>query len=365
MFSQLNSWNRWNQFLVSLSILVFLPLQFPQVLHNQELIASGDPNAIATLTVISAMGYAAGMLGNLLLMNFLAERLEFWGTTVQAVGMITSGIVLTQLFSVGLVPLFFFIPFVALLILGLIFNYSNFFFNQHSLWSQRIWSTGRLGLRIVGIALLPVFAVLQLHDALFPKLPQWPGGLGIALLASFWVLTFIRQHAETFPEFFAEKNRWRRQVLDSSEWLDAWLRRGWQGLAGWTANLLFMFGPLAQLINSIIHPDSLGALSLTTQFLCIGGNLLMLSRSGTLLVQGKDRIWCFSSLWDIAMRTGIFFCIMYYHLLTPAAFFVCLASILGYLGFIYIMAKRECEEASVSRTLEFLLFGRWQEIRSA
>ncbi|MGV2827186.1 hypothetical protein [Myxosarcina sp. GI1(2024)] len=365
MLSQLNSWNRWNQLLVSLSILVFLPLQFPQVLRNHELIVSGDPEAIAALTVIPAMGYASGMLGNLLLMNFLAERLEFWGTAVQAVGMITSGIVLIQLFSAGLVPVFFFIPFVAILIVGSVFNYSNFFLNKQPLWSEHIWLIGRLCMRIMGIALLPAFAVLQLHDALFPKLPQWPGGIGIALLASFLVLTFIRQQAETFPEFFAEKNSWRRQVLNSSEWLDAWLRRGWQGLAGWTANLLFMFGPLAQLINSIIHPDSLSALSLTTQFLCVGGNLLMLSRSGTLLVQGKDRIWCFSSLWDIAMRMGVFFCVMYYHLLAPVTFFTCLALVFGCLGFIYLMAKRECQEASISKTFEFLLFGRWQEVTNA
>ncbi len=360
---KLNSWNHWNQLLVSLSILVFLPLQFPQVLRNYELIASADPNAIATLAVIPAMGYASGMLGNLLLMNFLAEQKEFWGTTVQAVGMITSGIVLTQLFSVGLVPKFFFIPFVAILAVGLIFNYSNFFLSQQPLWSERIWTTGRLCMRLIGIALLPVFAVLQLHDALFPRLPQWPGGLGIALLASFLVLTLIRQQAETFPQFFAEKNQWQRRVLNHSEWLDAWLRRGWQGLAGWTANLLFMFSPLAQLINSIIHPDSLGALSLTTQFLCVGGNLLMLSRSGTLLIEGKDRIWCFSSLWDTAMRTGIFFCVMYFHLITPTVFFIYSCLVVGYLGFIYIMTKREYEKASLIKTFEFLLLGRSERVR--
>lgn len=316
------------------------------------------------LVVIPALGYASGMLGNLLLMNFLAGERELGGAAIQGVGMTTSGIVLAQLHAANQVPDFFFFPFVGFLAVGLVLNALNFLLDGKQLWAERFWPLWQNCLRVIGVAALPAFIVLQLHDAFFPSLPRWPGGLGLGLLASFLVLGLIRRQAESFPEFFAERNRWRRKVLDRSELLDAWLRRGWRGLAGWTANLLFMFGPLAQLINGVVHPDSLAALALSTQFLCVVGHLLMFSRSGTLLVQGKDRIWCFSSIWEIVMRTGIFLCVAASGLLSPLSFYVYVALTAGYAAFVFAMAKQEDRSASLPKTVEFLLLGKRQEIPS-
>ncbi|WP_017300573.1 hypothetical protein [Nodosilinea nodulosa] len=360
MIFQANDWNRWNQLLVGASILIFLPLQVPQILRNMELIASDDPKAIAMLVVIPALGYASGMLGNLLLMNFLVGENELWGSVIQAVGMLTSAVVLTQLYSVGLVPGLFFIPFVMALAIGLVFNALNFGLSETKIWTERIWPTWQNGLRIVGLVALPVFIVLQIRDAFWPELPLWPSGIGFGLLASFLVLGFIRRQAESFPDFFAERNRWRRKVLEQSEWLDAWLRRGWQGLAGWVANLLFMFGPLAQCINGLVHPDSLAALALSTQFLCVVGHLLMFSRSGTLLVQEKDRIWCFGSIWEIALRSAIVFCIMAAGLLSPLVVSIYLVFVIGYVAFVFVMAKRDYPEGSLLTTIGFLAFGKQQ-----
>ncbi len=362
-FSQLTNWNRWNQLLVSLSILVFLPLQFPQVFQNHALMASGNPEAIASLAVIPVVGYASGMLGNLLLMNFLAGQREFWGVAVQAVGIVTAGIVLVQLYMVGFIPALLFFPFVIFLGVGMGINYLHFLYDHHPSWSERFWPLWRSLLQLIGVALLPAFVVLQLNNALFPELPEWPGALGFAALASGFVVNTIREQAETFPAFFRLQNSWRQKVIDQSLWLDAWLRRGWRGLAGWTANLLFMFNPLSQLINSLIHPESLVALSMPTQLFCVAGNLLMLSRSGTLLIEKKDRIWCFSSLWDITMRTGIFACFVWSGLMSPTVFVLYCVSVLGYMSFIYLMTKQNCPEASVLSTFEFLLLGRSSEQR--
>ncbi len=358
MIGQLNNWNRWNQVLVGASILIFLPLQLPQILRNADLIGSSDPEAAAALVVIPALGFASGMLGNLLLMSFLAGEKETWGATIQGVGMATSGVVLAQLHAAGLVRDVFFFPFVTALAVGLVVNALNFFLSERKAWSERIWPVWQNCLRVTGVIALPAFIVLQLHDAFFPGLPRWPGATGLGLLASFAMLGFIRQQAESFPEFFAERNRWRRRVLNRSEYLDAWLRRGWRGLAGWTANLLFMFGPLAQLINGLAHPESLGALALSTQFLCVVGHLLTFSRSGTLLVQGKDRIWCFSSIWEIVMRSGIFLCVTAAGLISPLTFYVYLALTVGYMAFVFVMAKRDDEGASLLRTVEFLVLGK-------
>lgn len=356
-FTKLTSWDHWNQFLVSLSIFAFLPLQFPQILRNADVIATQNPEAIATLTVLPIGGYASAMLGNLLLMNFLAGQREFWGTAVQMVGIVTTAILLAQLFQVGFIPILLFIPFIVFLGIGVVINYLNFLYSENPFWSEKIWPKWRSILQLVGIALLPAFAVLQLHDALFPQLPQWPGGLGVAILMSVFVVNLVRQQADTFPAFFRSQNRWRKKVMQSGDWIDSWLRRGWSGLAGWTANLLFMFNPLSQLINSLIHADSLAALSISTQVFCVVGNLLMLSRSGTLLIEGKDRIWCFSSLWDTAMRVGIFGCLLAAGLVSPMMFSLYVTGIFLYLIFIYFMTKRSSPDVSLGKTLGFLFLG--------
>ncbi|MBV5259571.1 hypothetical protein FLX56_14205 [Synechococcus moorigangaii CMS01] len=365
VFKQLTSWDRWNQFLVSLSILAFLPLQFPQVIRNGVVIATGNPEAIATLGVIPVGGYAAGMLGNLLLMNFLAGQREFWGTAVQAVGIVTAGIVLFQLFQVGFIPAWVFDPAAIFLVVGMALNYGQFFYGDRLFWRDQFWPRWRRILQWLGIALLPALVVLQLHDAFFPQLPTWPGGIGAGLLLSVLVVQLVQRQTASLPNFFQAQNRWRQGVMAQSTWLKSWLRRGWRGLAGWTANLLFMFNSLAQFLNCLIHPDDLAALSLTTQMLFVVGNLLMLSRSGTLLIAGKDRIWCASTLWDLVMRVGIFACLHQAGRLSWLAFGCCCGAIAAYLGFIFAMTKRSYPNSSLGHTLIFLLFGRspqWQTL---
>ncbi|WP_030008283.1 hypothetical protein [Picosynechococcus sp. NKBG042902] len=364
---QLTSWDRWNQFLVSLSILAFLPLQFPQVISNAAVISTGNPAAIATLGVIPVGGYAAGILGNLLLMNFLAGQREFWGTTVQAVGIVTADIVIFQLFQVGFIPGWLFWPATLFLLMGMVLNYGHFLVGDRPSWQAQFWPQWRRILQWLGIALLPALVVLQLHDAFFPNLPEWPGGLGAAFLLSGLMVQLIQRQTVSLPNFFQYQNRWRRGVMAQSTWLKSWLRRGWRGLAGWTANLLFMFNSLAQFVNCLIYPDDLAALSLTTQVLFVVGNLLMLSRSGTLLIAGKDRIWCASTLWDLLMRVGIFACLLQAGLLSLPLFCVFCGAIAIYLSFIFLMTKRVYPSSSLADTAIFLLFGRspqWQPIES-
>lgn len=173
---QLTSWDRWNQFLVSLSILAFLPLQFPQVISNAAVIGTGNPAAIATLGVIPVGGYAAGILGNLLLMNFLAGQREFWGTTVQAAGIVTADIVIFQLFQVGFIPGWLFWPATLFLVVGMVLNYGHFFICDRPGWQDQFWPQWRRILQWLGIALLPALVVLQLHDAFFAEFPRMARG---------------------------------------------------------------------------------------------------------------------------------------------------------------------------------------------
>ncbi|WP_024546703.1 hypothetical protein [Picosynechococcus sp. NKBG15041c] len=366
-FKQLTSWDRWNQFLVSLSILAFLPLQLPQVSRNAAVIATGDPAAIATLAVIPIGGYGAGMLGNLLLMNFLASQREFWGATVQAVGIVTAAVVLFQLFQVMLIPGWLFFPAALLLGVGMVLNYLYFFLGDRPGWQEQFWPHWRQVLQWLGIALLPALVVMQLHEAFWPNLPEWPGGIGVVLLLGGLAARLGQRQTAAVPNFFQQQNHWRRGVITQAAWLKSWLRRGWRGLAGWTANLLFMFNSLAQFTNCLVHPEHLAALSLTTQGLFVAGNLLMLSRSGTLLIAGKDRIWCASTLWDLLMRVGIFACLLRAGLLGLLGFGLLCGAIALYLSFIFVMTKRSYPASSLICTIVFLLVGRvprWQALEN-
>lgn len=364
---QLTSWDRWNQFLVSLSILAFLPLQFPQVISNAAVIGTGNPAAIATLGVIPVGGYAAGILGNLLLMNFLAGQREFWGTHRPSgrdchrrhcdLSTVSGG------FHSG----------VVILASDPIFGGGDgaelrpFFHLRSPRLAGSILAPMATYLTVARHCPAPRIGCAPTPRCFFAEFPRMARGLGAAFLLSGLMVQLIQRQTVSLPNFFQYQNRWRRGVMAQSTWLKSWLRRGWRGLAGWTANLLFMFNSLAQFVNCLIYPDDLAALSLTTQVLFVVGNLLMLSRSGTLLIAGKDRIWCASTLWDLLMRVGIFACLLQAGLLNLPLFCVFCGAIAFYLSFIFLMTKRVYPSSSLADTAIFLLFGRspqWQPIES-
>ena len=323
LFPPPQRWEIWTRSLVSSSILAFLPLQLPQILRNAAMIASNDPLQIAQLQVIPLLGYTSGMLANLLLMSYLADRQELWGTIVQSLGVITSGIVVTQLFSVGLVdPRLF-----GILALGVSVG---FLFNFGRLWLPRItpsspeltpelgqtrfdryWSWWQNGLNILGLTLFPLILTVQLHDSLIPQLPLEIGMGSASLLFGLSSTTLLGSANVLGSANWMELTN-NNPLLLSFHSLIQLFRRHWSTLSGWTANLLFMFGPTAQLINNIAHPESIAALSLSTQFLSVLGNLLILARSGTLWIQGHDRVWAVGGVWEVILRGLVFSTIAYF-----------------------------------------------------
>ena len=317
-----DTWERWSRLLVSLSIIAFLPLQLPQILRNAAVIETHDPLQIAQLQVIPLLGYASGMMANLLLMSYLADRQEFWGTIVQALGVITSGIVVTQLFGVGLVDPGLFTTIALGVGVGLIFNFGRLWIPRSPLTEtqspvdlnsinapgspdhteetpfDRYWSGWQNGLNVVGLTLFPLILTAQLQNSLFPDLPLEIGIGSASVLLGLSSTTLLGssqwQPSSTHPLWLSVQGF--TQIL----------QRQWSSLSGWTANILFMFGPAAQLINNLAEPDSIAALSLPTQFLSVFGNLLILARSGTLWVQGHDRVWAVGGFWEVTVRGLVF-----------------------------------------------------------
>ncbi|MGB2927004.1 MAG: hypothetical protein WBB82_17025 [Limnothrix sp.] len=363
MFKKLQNWDQWNRFLMSLSILAFLPLEFPQIWLNAQVIATHDPQAIATLSILPIGGRASAMLGNLLLMSFLAKQYEFWGTITQLVGLVTTGILLVQLFQIGFISATLFIPFLFFLAIGIMINYLNFACRNQDFWTVKVWPKWCKLLQLIGISLLPVFVVLQLRDTILPQFPQWPEGLGFLALLAVFLLSFLQQRTDEMPLFSDTLHPWNNTFfIKIKQQLDHFFQQDWSNIAGWTANLLFMFNSLSQLINVLIHTDSLSAISISAQAFCLTGNMLMLSRSGTLLIEGKDRVWCFSTLWDTTMRIGILGCLLAAGLLHAPLFLFTVVAIAAYITFIYTMTKQTSPDASISKTISFLLLGQTKSV---
>ena len=316
LFPPQKRWDTWTRILLSGSILVFLPLQLPQILRNAAVMASHDPLQIAQLQVIPLLGYASGMLANLLLMSYLADRQESWGTIVQALGVITSGIVVTQLFRVGLVDPGLFGILALGVSMGFIFNFGRLWLPRPTPSPEeltpelaltgfdRYWSWWQNSLNILGLTLFPLILTVQLHNSLFPRLPLEIGIGSASLLFGLSSTTLLGS-----ANWMGLTNN---PLLLSFHSLIQVFRRHWSTLCGWTANILFMFGPTAQLINNLAHPESMAALSLSTQFLSVLGNLLILARSGTLWIQGHDRVWAVGGVWEVLMRGLVFLTIAYF-----------------------------------------------------
>jgi hypothetical protein len=307
-------WERFSQIMVSLSILAFLPLQVPQIWRNFSAITSQDPTTIAHLQVIPVLGYVSGMVANLLLMCYLADRQERWGAIVQCLGIVTSGIVVTQLFSVGLVRPILFAGLILGMGLGMSFNILQLGRSQDQTPSDspstfdRLWGIWKNGLNIVGLTLFPWILTWQLRESLLPNLsPTLSLGFGLAGSGVLLGLSSTALLENRLPPAWSE-----HPLLSPLENLLQLFQRYWAVLSGWTANLLFMFGPAAQLMANVVHPDSIAALALPTQFLSAFGNLLILTRSGTLFIQGHDRVWAVGSFWEVTVRGLVFLTIAYY-----------------------------------------------------
>ncbi|MDE2293229.1 MAG: hypothetical protein KGL53_14195, partial [Elusimicrobia bacterium] len=94
-------WDLWTHRMTDAAVPVFLALQLPQIVKNWGALSTG---LVAGMAVLPWLGFAAGILGNsLLLARFLANR-EPAAARVQAVGILASAAVLGQLFAAGFAP---------------------------------------------------------------------------------------------------------------------------------------------------------------------------------------------------------------------------------------------------------------------
>ena len=240
----------------ALSLVAMVPLTLltaPQIVKNYAFAQSGDVTAIGAL---SWQGYAAGLLANMLLLSYFADRRETTATTAQAIGVVTTFVLLAQIAMSGHMST---VPPVAIgaacvAILGGLGLSAARFLGVANLGGWRAYQNA-----------LGVFGLLAAPQIISNALTPFMG----------WIPTVLAATAVAYGS--------RSQAF----------AKVWGVVGGWTATALFMAMPVAQIAMNVRHPELLKGLSITTSILVMSGNALMLSRA----MYVKDAVWITGSAW--------------------------------------------------------------------
>lgn len=244
----------------TLSCIAMAPLAcltMPQVWKNFVNMTTGDAAAIGA---VSWQAYAAGMLGNLLLLSYFAEKRERAATGAQVVGVVTSFFLLSQIawsgnmHNVAPVEMLWTSAFV---IGGSLLSVARYFEYAHGNLGAKAWELYTATLGVVGVLTAPTI----ISHALAPGLGWLPTEIMVLAL-------LLAARAEKLPE-------------------------KWSECSGWTANVLFMSMPVVQIAQNLQNPETLQGLSALTSVFITMGNALMLARA----IFVKDFVWIVGSAW--------------------------------------------------------------------
>jgi hypothetical protein len=100
---------------------------------------------------VALQGQLTGLLGNLSLLSYFAGKRERGATVVQAVGVVSTGIVLLQLALGGAMPVPVFLATASVVVVGLLLNWLSYFNKLNpSLW--HLWGDA---VTVGGLTVLP------------------------------------------------------------------------------------------------------------------------------------------------------------------------------------------------------------------
>ncbi|KAL4199323.1 hypothetical protein AMTRI_Chr03g144380 [Amborella trichopoda] len=273
----------------------FLLLQLPQIILNAQNLLAGNKTA---LFAVPWIGMLTGLLGNLSLLSYFAKKKETEAVVVQTLGVISTYIVLVQLAMAEAMPLLQFSVTSIVVASGLILNFMNFF----NLLNSRIWTLWEDFMTVGGLSVLP-----QVMWATFiPFLPNTavPGAM------AFTVALFVVFMART-----------GKLTKKATKFVGS--------ISGWTATLLFMWMPIAQMWTNFLNPDNIRGLSAFTMLLAMIGNGLMIPRA--LFI--RDFMWFTGSFWASLLHGwGNLICMYWCNTISWTFFLAATIALVSWLG---------------------------------
>lgn len=256
-------WNATTARLAESATLAFLFLQLPQIILNTQNLYAGD---FAALFAVPWMGQLTGLLGNLSLLSYFASKRERGAMIVQSVGVVSTLIVLMQLAIAGAMPLPAFTATSTAVVLGFVLNLLNY----QELLRPSIWHLWEEAVTIGGVTVLPQV----MWSTLEPVLPH---SMLPSIVCGTTIVTLI--------------------ILGRIGMLPEKILLCMGGVSAWTATLLFMWGPMAQMWTNFLNPANIKGLSSQTVLLAMIGNGLLLPRA--LFI--RDFMWFTGSAWGCSL----------------------------------------------------------------
>ncbi|XP_072963803.1 maltose excess protein 1-like, chloroplastic [Typha angustifolia] len=237
----------------------FLLLQLPQIVLNARNLLAGNKTA---LFAVPWLGMLTGLLGNLSLLSYFAKKKETEAVLVQTLGVVSTYAVIAQLAMAESMPLPQFVATSVVVGAGLVLNFLNYFGWLH----EGIWLLWEDFITIGGLSVLPQV----MWSTFVPFIPNsiLPGLFSCAAAVVTVIMARIGKLSEGATKFVGS-------------------------ISGWTATLLFMWMPVAQMWTNLLNPNNIKGLSAFTMLLAMIGNGLMIPRA--LFI--RDLMWFTGSTW--------------------------------------------------------------------
>lgn len=263
-------WDMWTGRMVDLSAGCFAIMQMPQIARHTWMLQQG---ALEEMKALSVPGVACSLMGNAILMHHFARRGEAAAVRVQAFGTCSGSILLAQIAAAGHLEVWmatlagtFALVATGTAVWRILKNHEG---SQWKWWDRALALVGCLSLGQVWAAVTPMDALL----IAIASTVAWTAAL-------VWEDTQYNNTSKTNkPENLDEKKR-------------IWESR-WEAISSWSATLLFMMMPVAQVAKSFAQPWTVEGIAIPTVFLGWLGNALMLPRA----LATKDLVWVAGSAW--------------------------------------------------------------------
>ncbi|KAK4390995.1 Maltose excess protein 1-like, chloroplastic [Sesamum angolense] len=126
-------------------------------------------------------------------------------------------------------------------------------------------------------------------------------------------------------------------------------------LSGWTATLLFMWMPVAQLWTNLLNPEYIKGLSAVTMLLAMVGNGLLIPRA--LFI--RDLMWFTGSTWAcVFYGWGNLVCLYCFNSISREFFLASTLAFIAWIGMTFWRDAQVHDHGSPLTSLKELLFGR-------
>lgn len=314
-------WNSLSAKFAGASNIPFLLLQLPQIILNARNLLAGNKTA---LLAIPWLGMFTGLLGNLSLLSYFIKKRETEVVVVQTLGVVSIYIVITQLAMAGAMPLPHYIATSTVVFSGLILNFMNYFY----LLNPGIWSLWEDFITIAGLSALPQV----MWSTFLPYVPNTilPGLTAFVIAVMAVLMARMGKLSDKGIKFVGS-------------------------ISGWTATLLFMWMPVAQMWTNLLNPENIRGLSSVSMLLAMVGNGLMIPRA--LFI--RDLMWFTGSSWaSVFYGWGNLLCLYYFQCISRG--FFCAATI-GFVAWIGMTLWKDTQVYGYNSpltSLKELVYGR-------